>query len=85
MEDIEPAWRHDGQEIAFSRVLGPGEKDIFVIKPDGTGERRGHVHPKEDHDATYSPNGDQLVITSAQTSRRRTATCTRSASPTSPT
>ena len=36
MEDIELAWRHDGQEIAFSRVLGPGEKDIFVIKPDGT-------------------------------------------------
>ena len=64
--DIEPAWRPDGQEIAFTRSFGgvPKQKDVFVIKPDGTGERQVTFTNREDHDPSYNPTGDQVVITS---------------------
>jgi len=64
-EDIEPAWRPDGQKIAFGRVQSDHEKDMFEINADGTGgERRITFTPGEDHDGTYSPDGQQMVITS---------------------
>jgi Tol biopolymer transport system component len=71
-DDIEPSWSPDGTKIAFSRVvstpleqaLGIKQKDVFVINADGTNERRLTTANLEDHDATWSPDGTQLVITS---------------------
>jgi hypothetical protein len=36
----------------------------MVVKPDGTGLRRVTTVAGEDHDATYSPDGTRIVITS---------------------
>ncbi|MQA73890.1 MAG: hypothetical protein GEU88_06020 [Solirubrobacterales bacterium] len=63
-QEIEPAWRPDGQRLAFSRLLAPEEKDVFTVNVDGSDEHRVTSTPGEDHDATYSPGGDQLLITS---------------------
>ena len=35
-----PSWSPDGGLIAFARSTGVGEAEIFVIRPDGTGERQ---------------------------------------------
>lgn len=36
LEDFEPAWRPDGQEIVFSRIFSRFNKEILVMRPDGT-------------------------------------------------
>ena len=63
-EDVEPAWAPDGTRLAFTRAFGPGFKDIFTIKPDGTDERQITFAAGEDHDASWSPDGLRLTITS---------------------
>src|SRR4051794_4586385 len=74
--EIEPAWRPDGGQIAFARSIAEGNKDVFTIdvsrspkplpgQPDLIpGEVRQITNAAgEDHDATYSPDGTQMVFT----------------------
>jgi Tol biopolymer transport system component len=70
-EEIEPAWSPDGKQIAFARVQGHSQKDVFVITADGSGLRQVTFADGEDHDATWSPSG--LIGASRRTLRIKLA------------
>lgn len=53
-----PAWSPDGQQIAFAREIG----DIFVIKADGTGQRRVTSGPDVDAAPDWSPDGKLIAV-----------------------
>jgi Tol biopolymer transport system component len=75
--EIEPAWRPDGNQILFTRSVVEGDKDIFTVDVTlPTGRRllgSADIIPGairqvtsatgEDHDATYSPDGTEIVFT----------------------
>jgi Tol biopolymer transport system component len=48
----------------FSRIFSRFNKEILVMRPDGTNVRRVTFEDGEDHDATYSPDGTRIAITS---------------------
>lgn len=61
---------HSGK-IAFSRLDNRGQSDIFVMKADGTGEKRlttkpvdggPDLRPAPDPNPTFSPNGERLAF-----------------------
>ncbi len=63
-DELEPAFSPDGQWIAYSRVVSGNDKDIFLIRTDGTANHQITFAAGEDHDATWSPDGRHLVLTS---------------------
>jgi hypothetical protein len=63
--DHDPKWSPDGSEIAFSRHLGDGTAELWVVSADGSSLRRitaGAV----DVDQQWTPDGDALVFTRFQ-------------------
>jgi uncharacterized repeat protein (TIGR01451 family) len=74
--DIEPAWSPDGSKIAFTTDRDSeagGELDIHVMNADGTGtpvnltDRPGEPGAgAQDHDAAWSPDGDDIAFTRFQ-------------------
>jgi Tol biopolymer transport system component len=77
--DADPTWSPDGKQIAFSRMIGGDSSrlEIFVMNPDGTGQRQVTDHPgQSDQDPAYSPgnllswtgdipgSGRQIIVTS---------------------
>lgn len=77
--ELEPAWRPDGNQIIFTRSIGEGNKDLFTIdvaRPNQSAKLvpgtpdivPGAVNQLttaagEDHDASYNPDGTQIVFT----------------------
>jgi Tol biopolymer transport system component len=53
----DPAWAPDGTKLVFARG-----GDLFVVSPDGSGERRVTTGPQVDADPDWSPDGRQLVF-----------------------
>lgn len=70
--DTGPAWSPDGTRIGFERaprngLEAPdpaGPADIYVIRADGTGERRLTSDPAHDEGLAWSPDGTRAVFTS---------------------
>jgi Tol biopolymer transport system component len=68
-DDREPAWSPDGTTIAFSSggVGTPGVNklsgnyDIFVINPDGRGQRRLTYDRRDDQNPAWSPDGTRIA------------------------
>ena len=61
-----PVWSPDGASIVFQRET-PGstmsESDIFVIRPDGTGERRLTTSPEfREVWPSWSPDGARILF-----------------------
>src|SRR5919197_186962 len=66
-----PAWSPDGDLIAFTRVRDrttavwtvrtDGNLDIYVVRPDGTGERRVTDDLGADESPAWSPDGRRLA------------------------
>ena len=54
-----PAWSPDGLRIAFH-----AERDIFVIRPDGSNLTRLTSHPADDRSPTWSPDGGWIAFVS---------------------
>jgi hypothetical protein len=63
-DEIEPAWRADGNVLAFTRATAANDKEIFLIRADGTGERQLTDVRREDHDAVFEPGGSTVLLTS---------------------
>ncbi len=73
--DGDPCWSPDGRRIAFTsdrhgeRERGPTgsgvyNRDIFIMKADGTGVRQLTFDPVEAWDPAWSPDGLSIVYTS---------------------
>ncbi len=57
---FQPAWSPDDTRIAFVTL---GDKDIFLINPDGTSEVNLTLGLSEDDGPTWSPDGSRIAFT----------------------
>jgi TolB protein len=53
-EEIEPAYSPDGRWVLFSSDR-TGNKDVFVMRPDGSGLRNLTRHPSDDWATSWQP------------------------------
>ena len=51
-------------EIAFVRMVAPGDSEIYAMDADGTGVTRLTTSPGEDADPAWSPGGTKIAFTS---------------------
>jgi TolB protein len=59
-----PSWSPDGKKIAFRRMLGERNSEVFVADRDGSNQRNLTNHPAFDGWPSWSPDGKQLVFAS---------------------
>jgi Tol biopolymer transport system component len=62
--DNDPVWSPDGSLIAFSRVVGPGNREIHVVAPDGSGVRSLATGGPVDQGPGWSPDGARVSFKS---------------------
>jgi TolB protein len=63
-----PAFSPDGKRIAFRRMLGEMNSEVFVANSDGTGARNLTNHPAFDGWPAWSPDGTQIAFASNRNS-----------------
>ena len=68
--DDQPDWSPDGSLIAFHRCVPDGPCEIYMVKPDGSGETRltpcaSAADCEDGQDATFLPDGQHIVYTRA--------------------
>src|ERR1700722_16426475 len=59
--DYNPAWSTDGKWIAFTSDRG-GAADLYRMRQEGTGGERLTDDPGFDDQASFSPDGSQIVF-----------------------
>jgi len=59
-----PRWSPDGGRIAFLRWAEPGKADIYIVKPDGTDERRLTDVSSGISGFSWSPDGQKMAFAS---------------------
>ncbi len=63
--DRNPAWSPDGREIAFERSRIGGRFDVWIMAPDGTGERQlTPLNQSNEGEPTWQPGGNLIAFTS---------------------
>jgi TolB protein len=72
MDDERPSWSPDSRWILFTRGGIGNAYDVFVIRPDGTDERRV-TRTGDSHSSGWSPNGNRIVFTRIARTLRSTA------------
>ena len=65
----DPAWSPGGSQIAFT-IKHEHQRDIYVIKADGTGLRQLTKHPSDDYAPAWSPDGSQIAFCSTRDRKR---------------
>ena len=63
-----PAWSPDGKRIAFRRMLGESNSEVFVANADGTDARNLTNHPAFDGWPAWSPDGTRIAFASNRNS-----------------
>jgi Tol biopolymer transport system component len=58
----EPAWSRDGRSIAFTSSGDITPLGIYVMRADGTGQRRLSSNRANDSSPSWSPDGTQIVF-----------------------
>ena len=59
-----PSWSPDGTKIAFRRMLGEMNSEVFVADSDGSNQRNLTNNPAFDGWPSWSPDGTQIVFAS---------------------
>jgi TolB protein len=59
-----PSWSPDGSRIAFRRMIGDMNSEVFVANSDGSGVQNLTSHPAFDGWPAWSPNGKQIAFSS---------------------
>lgn len=60
---VQPAWSPDGQSIAFVSWRS-GNREIYVMNADGSGETRLTYNPSHDEEPAWSPDGQRIAFRS---------------------
>ena len=63
--DYRPAWSPDGQRIAFYSTRD-GNREVYVMNADGTGQRNLTKNPADDWYPAWSPDSQQIAFTSTR-------------------
>jgi TolB protein len=63
-----PAWSPDGRRIAFRRMVGESNSEVFVANVDGTDARNLTNHPAFDGWPAWSPDGSRIAFASNRNS-----------------
>jgi len=56
-DDFGTAWSRDGQQIAFVRNLGNGDRDVYVMDADGSHQHRVMPIPLTQYVPAWQPAG----------------------------
>jgi TolB protein len=59
-----PSWSPDGKQIAFRRMLGEMNSEVFVVNGDGSEPRNLSNHPAFDGWPAWSPDGTRIAFAS---------------------
>ena len=59
--DTDPDWSPDGRHILFTSFRDAGNREIYVMNADGSGQTRLTNDPADDDHARWSPNGQRIV------------------------
>jgi TolB protein len=68
--DENPSWSPDGRSIVFDSSRD-GDFEIYVMRADGSGERRLTDHPALDARSVWSPDGKVIVFESDRAEKSR--------------
>jgi hypothetical protein len=62
--DQNPRWSPGGTQVVFSRYEADGDGDIWIMKADGSGQKRLTTNATDDDWAGFSADGSRIVFTS---------------------
>ncbi|MDD9973332.1 MAG: hypothetical protein OXU27_04965, partial [Candidatus Poribacteria bacterium] len=51
-------------KILFTSTRDGGQRDVYIMNPDGTEQVNLTQHPAEDLEAVWSPTGEKILFTS---------------------
>jgi Tol biopolymer transport system component len=57
-----PAWSPDSSQIVYEAAGTNGKSDLYVIKADGSGQKRLTQHRARDENPDWSPDGTQIAF-----------------------